>query len=109
LNELGTNKHVKPGDYYKQSNPDKTVDLGDTSLLQANPDELESPETLVDNETIEVDINSTADKEIEDEEDVADTKLRRSSCTHRPNTQYTAYTATKGIIILKTYKATVSD
>ena len=124
MNELGTDKHVEPGDYYKRSNPDKyvkpgdcllrsspdeTVNPGDASLLQANPDKLESPETLVDTETIKVDVDSAADKEIEDEEDMADTELRRSSRVYRPNTRYTAYTATKGIIIPKSYKAAVSD
>ena len=124
MNELEAKENVEPGDHYKRSNPDEfvdpgdrllrsspdeTVDPGDAGLLQANPDELELLEHLVDTETIEVDVGSATDDEVEDEEDAADTRLRRSSRARRPNTRYTAYTATKGIIIPKSYKAAVSD
>jgi hypothetical protein len=126
LNELEAEENVEPGDHYEQSNPneyidpgdrllrsspDETIDPGDAGLLQANPNELESLEALVDSETIEVDVDSAADdeNEVEDKEDTADTGLRRSSHACRPNTRYTAYTATKGIIIPKSYEAAVSD
>jgi hypothetical protein len=102
-------ENVDPGDRLLRSSPDKTTDPGDASLLQANPNKLESLETLVDTETIKVDVDSAADKEIKDEEDAANTELRRSSRAHRPNTRYMAYTATKGIIIPKSYEAAVSD
>jgi hypothetical protein len=101
LNELGADEHVEPGDHYKRSNPDKyvdlgdrllrsspnkTVDLGDAGLLQANPNELESLETLVNSETIKVNVDSVANDKVEDKDDTADTELRRSSYTYRLNT-----------------------
>ena len=102
-------ENVDLGDCLLRSSPDETVDPGDASLLQANPDELESLETLVNTETIKVDVDSTADNEVKDKEDTADTELRRSRRARRPNTRYMAYIATKGIIIPKSYKAAVSD
>jgi hypothetical protein len=90
LNELGTNKYIKLRDYYKQfnpnefidpgdcllwSSPNETVNLGDTSLLQANLNELELLEHLVNTKTIKVNINSTTNNKVKDKEDIADTRL----------------------------------
>jgi hypothetical protein len=75
--------------------PDENVDLGDCYVGQ--PDELESPETIVDDsDTIEVN-------------DVTDAGPRHSSRARRPNTQYVVYRATEGISIPKSYKAAITN